>query len=170
MKGEQRRSKILEKLQEAQKALSASFLAKEFGVSRQIIVGDIALLRASGEDILATGKGYLLNKGQTGLVKHLACQHTPEQTREELEIILNHGGKVIDVIVDHPIYGELKGGLYLNNLLDMEDFLTRVKESRSALLSTLTSGVHLHTIVTPSEAEFSVIKKELQNAKILYED
>ena len=52
MKAAERRQKIMASLSQAQVPISASALASQFGVSRQIIVGDIALLRAADSDVI----------------------------------------------------------------------------------------------------------------------
>lgn len=49
MSGEERRGKIIQALKNSDKAVSATTLAKEFDVSRQVIVQDVALLRANGK-------------------------------------------------------------------------------------------------------------------------
>jgi hypothetical protein len=76
----------------------------------------------------------------------LACRHAAEDTQEELEILVDHGVKILDVIVEHPVYGELRGSLAIESRADVRDFLTQVRTSRAALLSSLTGGVHLHTV------------------------
>ena len=105
--GEARRKEILHTLANEEKPVSASKFASRFQVSRQIIVGDIALLRASGAAIIATARGYVLetNETQNGLVSKIAVQHGREQTEEELRLIVEAGGEVLDVIVEHPLYG-----------------------------------------------------------------
>ena len=60
MRAEERRQAIRELLQNSKQPVSASVLAARFAVSRQIIVGDIALLRAAGADISATPRGYVI--------------------------------------------------------------------------------------------------------------
>jgi hypothetical protein len=111
------------------------------------VVQDVAILRASGEEILATPTGYRLPVESARAHRAiLACKHPPERTEEELLILLDHGVRILDVIVEHPIYGELKGSLMLESRADLQDFLGRVRASHAALLSSLTSGVHLHTV------------------------
>ena len=63
--GEARRKEILHTLANEEKPVSASKFASRFQVSRQIIVGDIALLRASGATIIATARGYVLETNET---------------------------------------------------------------------------------------------------------
>ena len=106
MDGDKRKAEILRALQQTEKPISATSFAKEFGVSRQIVVGDVALLRASGENIIATARGYLLERESEKLISKIAVQHTPQQTAEELRTIVEHGGEVIDVVVEHPLRSE----------------------------------------------------------------
>jgi transcriptional regulator of NAD metabolism len=117
---EQRRRGILAWMQSHQEPVCGGELAKRFRVSRQCLVQDVAILRASGEKI--------------------------EATPEELQILVDHGVKILDVIVEHPVYGELRGSLMLESRADVQDFLARVHSSHAALLSSLTRGVHLHTV------------------------
>ena len=76
MNAQSRRNAIMEVLKAEEKPVSASTLAKQFNVSRQIIVGDIALLRAGGADISATPKGYVLAREREGLVRSIVCKHS----------------------------------------------------------------------------------------------
>lgn len=170
MDGVNRRELILSKLELAEKPISASRFAEKFKVSRQIIVGDVALLRASGYEIVATARGYVMEKEREkqGILRKIACQHIPEQTEEELMTILSFGGEVIDVIVEHPIYGELTGGLHVSTEKEAKDFLKNYEKSQASLLSELTAGVHLHTIRCEDEATFKQIKEALAQKKILY--
>lgn len=170
MDGEQRRALILLELETAEKPVSASRLAKKFSVSRQIIVGDVALLRAAGHEIIATARGYLLEtvQAQQGIIRKIACRHAPEQTAAELQTIISLGGEIIDVIVEHPIYGELTGGLHIRTEKEAEEFIKAYQNSRASLLSELTAGVHLHTIRCENEQMVTTIKKALEQKAILY--
>lgn len=172
VEGELRRQQIMQTLASAEKPVSASKFAKKFGVSRQIIVGDIALLRAAGEEVVATARGYILesNETNTGFVSKIAVQHERQQMEEELQIIIEHGGEVVDVIVEHPLYGELVGMLHLKTKQDIASFMKRYEKSQATLLSELTAGIHLHTIRYPDEATLKKIKRALSTAHILYED
>lgn len=145
--GDERRRRILEWMQRHQSPVRGSELAEHFDVSRQCVVQDIAILRAGGTDILATPRGYLLP--DTSKLEHreiLACDHPSERTEEELNILVDHGVKVIDVIVEHPLYGELRGSLMIESRADVQDFLQQMRTKKASLLSSLTSGVHLHTV------------------------
>ena len=129
-----RKEKIIEEIQKSQKPVSASALAKKLGVSRQIIVGDVALIRASGTNIIATPRGYILDNHQLQHTYTLAVKHTKEQLSDELYTIVDLGGSIIDVIVEHPIYGQLTGKLHLSSRYDVDQFLQKI-QFKIALLS-----------------------------------
>lgn len=167
MNAEQRRSQVLACLQTAQTPLSASHLAAQMGVSRQIIVGDIALLRACGHQIFATPRGYLLQRTPQGLRKTVACVHTREQMEQELNLLVDNGCTVLDVIVEHPVYGQLTGSLQLHNRYDVKQFIERAKDAPP--LSQLTEGIHLHTLLCPDEAAFERVQTALRQAGLLLE-
>lgn len=143
--GAGRRSAILQRLSTATGPVSAATLATELGVSRQIIVGDVALLRAGGAPIVATARGYVTAPG-AGMTRVLACVHPPEGMETELTAIVDQGCEVVDVIVEHPLYGQLTGTLGLRSRYDVQQFLLQCAESDARPLSLLTEGVHLHTI------------------------
>ena len=109
MSGDKRRLKILKEIANANSAVSASTLSKTYGVSRQIIVGDIALLRASGHKVVATPKGYIIQNNDGRYYAKVAVNHNAKETDIELRSLLNMGVYVIDVSVEHPIYGEICG-------------------------------------------------------------
>ncbi|WP_368251576.1 transcription repressor NadR [Enterococcus sp. 2201sp1_2201st1_B8_2201SCRN_220225] len=169
--GIKRRQAILNQLGQSEKPISATRFAKEFGVSRQIIVGDVALLRAAGEEIIATARGYLLETGHTdGLLKKIAVQHEAKDTRIELETIVKYGGEVVDVIVEHALYGELVGGLHIKTQADIEAFLKEYRNTNANLLSDLTNGIHLHTIRYQKAEDLEKIEAALLAAGILYRE
>lgn len=170
MEGQIRRNEILAHLQVADKPVSASRLAKKYGVSRQIIVGDVALLRAGGADIQATARGYQLAQTLSGFVGKIVCQHDAATTRQELLMIVAGGGEIIDVIVEHPLYGELVGGLHIQTPTEVADFVTAYEKSQASLLSALTEGIHMHTIRCQDQTTFENIKTVLAEAGILYQN
>lgn len=143
----ERRRQLLALL-EAGTALTGTWLAQRLGVSRQIIVQDVAILRAAGSDILATPQGYRL-ASQFQRNAHrivLACRHDREQVADELITLVDCGVTVVDVIVEHPLYGELRAPLWLRSRADVNDFVTQLEANQATLLSSLTGGVHLHTL------------------------
>ncbi len=164
MDAKERRQQLLEKLKTAGKPITGTALAKDLGVSRQVIVGDFAILRASGVEVYATPQGYVLPPSEKpkALRATLACRHGKDQLEEELAVIINHGGKILDVIVEHPVYGELKANLMLTSRKELEEFLHRLAESDAYPLATVTGGVHLHTIEVPDEKVLDRIKEDLR--------
>lgn len=169
MNAETRRKKILEHLSRSTAPVSATVLAGLFSVSRQVIVGDIALLRASGEEITATPRGYVLTNERPGLIKTVAVQHTEAQTEEELCIFVDNGCVVEDVVVEHNIYGQIVGQLQLASRYDVGQFMDRLENGSATVLSSLTAGIHLHTLRCPDEAAFTRACQALKEAGILLE-
>ena len=170
MIAETRREEILRLLEGAGGAMSAARLAERFSVSRQVIVGDIALLRASGAAISATPRGYVLEKESEQKVHTVVCCHSPEQTEQELNIIVDNGCAVRDVIVEHPIYGQLTGQLELRSRYDVRQFVLRSARDDVRPLSLLTDGIHLHTLLCPDEEAYRRVLHELGVAKLLYRE
>ena len=168
MDARERRERLLEKLRAAEEPLTGTLLAKELGVSRQVIVTDFAILRAAGNVIYATPQGYLLPLVESKSIKAtLACKHGQDELEEELSIIVDNGGKVLDVIVDHSLYGELKANLMLGSRREIGEFLHKLKDGKAEQLASITGGVHLHTIEIPSEQVLTKIKEELKSKGIL---
>ena len=168
MDSEARRRALSERLKEAEGPLSAAALAKELSVSRQIIVGDVALLRAGGLDITATPRGYLLPQSRAGVTCTLACRHRGDQMEEELNAMVDQGCTVLDVIVEHPIYGQLTGPLRLSSRYEVEQFVARCREEEAAPLSQLTEGVHLHTLLCPDQGAADRVRTALEKLDFLY--
>ena len=169
MDAQERRQAIAQRLEGAEGPVSAAALAREVSVSRQIIVGDVALLRAGGMDIAATPRGYVLPRESGGLVRTLACRHTGDQMEAELNAIVDQGCTVIDVIVDHPIYGQLTGPLQLSSRYDVSQFVARCRKESAVPLSLLTEGIHLHTVSCPDEEAFQRVRAALKAQGVLLE-
>ena len=161
---------IAGRLEQSEGPVSATALAKECGVSRQIIVGDIALLRAGGMDIAATPRGYILPSHTPGLIRTLATRHRADQMEEELNAIVDQGCTVLDVIVEHPIYGQITGPLRLSSRYEVGQFVTRCREEAAAPLSLLTDGIHLHTVSCPGEEAYGRVRAALKAMGVLLED
>ena len=169
MNAAQRREKILKELDGAKAPISASVLAAQLGVSRQIVVGDVALLRAGGAQIEATPRGYQFHPASGGYTGILACVHkTAEEMRTELYTVVDQGGTVVDVAVENPLYGELRGNLNLCSRYDVDSFLAEAATTPEGLLSRMTGGVHLHTLRCPDEETFRRIEAALAEKGILY--
>lgn len=170
MTTEERRRAILDTLTRANQPVSAAALARRFGVSRQIVVGDVALLRAGGARIDATPRGYLLGEAAAGYTGLVACCHsTTEGMRRELYAVVDQGGVAVDVIVENALYGEIRANLNVASRYDADAFVRQAETSPASLLSSMTGGVHLHTIRCADEAAFRRIQAALAEAGVLYE-
>lgn len=142
-------------------------LAKRYGVTRQVIVKDIAILRANGKKIIATPEGYIVAKKDTRIRKIIAANHDESRLKEELTIIIKLGGIVEDVIVEHPLYGEIRGVLMIKNFNDLDKFLLKYKQHKAKLLLMLTNGVHNHTISAKRKEDMDEIIKHLKEKGFL---
>ncbi|MBS4882404.1 transcription repressor NadR [uncultured Peptoniphilus sp.] len=157
-----RREELLKTLYEKQKPMSGESLAEKFDVTRQVIVQDIAILRASGKDIVSTNRGYYLNEERTQKV--FKVKHSDRDINKELNAIVDLGGRVKDVIVHHKVYGEIKKDLNCSSRRDVKIFIEKMKEEKSKPLDVLTGGVHYHTVLADNEEvieEIEVVLKEL---------
>ena len=169
MDARERRVELLTMLKNAAGPLTGTWLAKELNVSRQVIVGDFAILRAAGTAVYATPQGYVLPKIEMPktLKATLACKHERDNMENELAIIIDNGGKVLDVIVEHPIYGELTANLMLASRCDLNEFLRKLDQSKAEQLASITGGVHMHTVEVPDHKTLARIEEELKIKGIL---
>lgn len=165
LNGVERRQTILKMLQDNRKPISGAYLSKLLMVSRQVIVADIAILRAEGKEIIATPQGYIIPEysSSKNIRKVIACIHDSDGIEDELKIIVSLGGRVIDVMVEHPVYGEIRGMLMLTSLFDIDEFTRKLKESVSQPLLVLTGGVHLHTIEAENNYKLDMIENRLRD-------
>jgi len=168
--GEKRRELILNWLKENCQPLTGAELASKTGVSRQVIVQDISLLKARNEPIIATSQGYLYIQSQPQeqtFTRVVACYHTPEQTLEELQLIVDHGVTVKNVTIEHPVYGDLTASIMVSTRLEAEQFIKKIEETKSAFLLQLTDGTHLHTLQANSIAKLDSACKALKETGFL---
>ena len=170
MESDQRREQILNTIKQQKSPVSASSLAKTLNVSRQVIVGDVALLRAKGYEIIATARGYMIPeyKEFNQYLGKVACRHAPEKTKSELYTIVDLGAVVVNVIIEHEIYGEITGSLNLTERKDVDIFIKKVESSEIKLLSELTMGIHLHTLACRDKTHFEQICHALDMNGYLY--
>lgn len=143
-----RREAILSDIVNSNKPLTGGMLAGKYNVTRQVIVQDIAILRAAGHEIIATPQGYIIPKYNDSktVSRIIASKHDVEGIEDELITIVEHGGSVLNVIIYHPLYGEFKGQLMISSIQDVHNFIRRMNKEGAEPLSSLTEGVHLHQI------------------------
>lgn len=172
LRGEERREVILHLLKESEQPITGSELAEKTNVSRQVIVGDITLLKARNEPILATSQGYIFLKNSTAnheIEKIIACCHSPQRTEEELNLLVDHGITVKDVKIEHSVYGDLSASIMVSSRLEVKQFMEKIMTTGASYLSQLTEGIHLHTISAPSEEALEQAVDALKNAGFLIE-
>ena len=134
MTGEQRRKQLLELLAGSERPVSGTALAKRLGVSRQVIVQDIALLRANGTEIFSASRGYL---------------------------IVDMGGRVRDVFIYHKVYGVVRADMNIRSRRDVSRFLETIVSGKSSLLKNVTAGYHYHTVLAEDEPTLDMIQEQL---------
>jgi len=160
MKANERRKAIVNLLLSEQKAISGSSLSERFSVSRQIIVQDITILKNSGYDILSTHSGYIMQKSPLK-ERVFKLYHTTEQTEDELNLIVDLGGTVVDVFVWHKVYGRVVAKLNIFSRLQVKQFIEGVRTGKSSELMNITGGYHYHTVRAESEENLDKIEKAL---------
>lgn len=169
MDGEARRAYIMEALGKAEKAVTGTALARHCDVSRQIIVGDVAVLRAQGIEIISTPRGYQLIAGKHGMIRRVfVCCHGWDKTKEELLAIVDNGGVVRNVCVEHDVYGTLEAALNLHSRRDVLQYVKHMEKSHAELLSTISGGIHTHLVEAASEDDMDAITQALQDLGVLY--
>lgn len=168
--GDERRNWILELLKESGTPITGNDLAAQTNVSRQVIVGDITLLKAKNEPIIATSQGYMYLKGSSSVTlveRTIACLHSPELAEEELNLLVDHGVTVKDVKIEHQVYGDLTASIMVSNRQEVKQFMKKVMETKASFLSELTDGIHLHTISATSEEILDKAENALLKANFL---
>jgi hypothetical protein len=164
---EKRRVRLLDLLRHSDKPVSGTKLARRLRTSRQIIVQDIAVLRAAGEPIQSTVHGYLLWRPEpekslpSAHRSVIVSKHGKKECEDELMALVDLGVKVVDVVVEHPIYGEIRRPLMIQSPQDVRDFIEKLHHSGAELLCELTGGVHQHTIEAPREELLEKAKQVL---------
>ena len=170
MTGEMRRTKILDVLKSQHMPISGTALAKQFHVSRQVIVQDIALMRAENHWILSTNKGYVYRTEElddTQPKRVFWVKHSTEQVLDEFMTVLDLGGKILDVAVEHELYGQIRVDLLIETVQDAHDFVARLAKCKDNPLKVLTDDCHYHTVAAPSEKLLDLIERELSEKGIL---
>ena len=166
MTGAQRRKKIIDLIRNSETPLSGGALGKLTGVSRQVVVQDVALLRTEGYPIVATARGYVMNKPDEAQRVFKVC-HTNEQTEEELTTIVDLGGCVVNVMVNHRAYGKVSAELNIRSRRDVQMFMEQIRTGKSTPLMNVTSGYHFHTISAKSEEILDEIEAALKEKNFL---
>ena len=166
MKATDRRRALANRLLSSNEAVSGTALSEEFGVSRQIIVQDITVLKGTGYDILSTSRGYVIQKSPLA-ERVFKVKHTTEQTEDELSCIVGLGGTVVDVFVWHKVYGRIEAALNIFSPMHIKQFMEGVRTGQSTELMHITGGYHYHTVRADSEAVLDRIEAALNEKKYI---
>lgn len=166
--GARRREEMLSRIKESKKPVPGKELAETFKVSRQVIVQDIALIRAAGYDILSTNRGYLLNEPHTAS-RIFKVSHTEEELEDELCSIVDLGGEVVNVMVNHRVYGRMEAPLHITSRRKVREFIEDIRNGKSSPLMNITSNYHYHTIEADSTDTLDIIEEMLRRKAYLVE-
>lgn len=168
MTGADRRKMLLSMMRETDAPVSGTALGKKTGVSRQVVVQDIALLRTEGYPIVSTARGYMIEEPKE-VCRVIKVCHTNEQVEDELTTIVDLGGSVVNVMVNHRVYGKLDAPLNIKNRRDVAKFVNDLKTGKSTPLLNVTSGYHFHKISADSEEILDEIEEALRQKNYLSE-
>ena len=168
LSAEERRNRLVALLSASSTPISGSSLAKLLGVSRQVIVNDIALLRANRPEIISTPSGYTVI-GALPSMRGFKVSHTDEQMEDELSIFVDAGAIVVDVYVEHRVYGTIRAPLNICSRRDVENFLRDIESGVSSPLKNLTSGYHFHSVAARSTKILDEIEHSLRERGYLIE-
>lgn len=164
MTGVERREKLLSMLAKSKEPIAGAEMAKRLSVSRQVIVQDIALIRSSHYEILSTHRGYVIHsEDYPGVTRIFKCRHSDDQAEDELNCIVDQGGIVLNVFVNHKVYGRIQADMNIRSRRDVKNFIHDIHTGKSTLLKNVTSDYHYHTICADSEDILDAIEKELKN-------
>ena len=163
MSGKERRDEIMQYLIHQERPVSGTALAHEFGVSRQVIVQDIALLRSANVQILSTNRGYLVqNQTESRCTRVFKCCHTEEQEEDELNCIVDEGGIIENIYVNHKAHGKIAAQMNIHSRRGVKEYIERIHSGKSMSLINVTSGYHYHTVHAESEEILDTVGQKLK--------
>lgn len=162
----ERRSEIIKILREATSPIAAKYLAARFHVSRQVIVQDLAVIRAATPGIISTNRGYVLQQ-DTSFSREFKVRHNESQVEDELNLFVDYGGHVKNVSISHRVYGRITAEMDIRSRQDVQEFIQAMKDSQSTLLGNATSGYHYHLVEASSEKRLDLMEEKLQKAGYL---
>ena len=164
----ERRKEILDILRKSSSPVPAKQLAARFDVSRQVIVQDLAVIRASTSGILSTNRGYLM-ENDVIYTREFKVRHDEPEIERELNLIVDCGGCVKNISISHRAYGRVRAQMDIRSRQDVQEFVGRMVNSKSSLLANATSGYHYHLVEADSEARLDLIEEKLREAGFLQE-
>ena len=166
MHGSERREQIIRQIQESKAPVSGTKLASLYNVSRQVIVQDMAVIRAATPGILSTTRGYVIQQ-DSSCVREFKVRHESDQTAEEMNLIVDCGGRICNNSISHRVYGRVSAEMDIRSRQDVNEFITALNNSNSSALSNATSGYHYHLVEAASEERLDLIEEQLKKAGLL---
>ena len=160
LSGQERREQIIKILKQSDKPIPGTELAKLVDVSRQVVVQDMALIRANGIEITSTNRGYII-QDENKVSRVFKVIHTSDQVEEELNLYVDFGAVVEDVFVYHKVYGLIKVPMNIRSRRDVKKYLDGISSGKSSELMNLTSNYHYHTVSAESEEVLDQLQEEL---------
>ena len=165
----ERRAAILQQLAHAGAPIAARTLATHYGVSRQVIVQDLAVIRASHPGIISTARGYVLEQPDqpAGCTREFKVRHTPDRTGQELNLIVDCGGRVKNISISHRVYGHMEAVLGVNSRRKVAEFMEDIRSGKSSPLKNITSNYHYHRVSADSKETLDMIEEDLRQRGFL---
>ena len=160
LSGQERREQIVKILKQSEKPIPGTELAKMVDVSRQVVVQDMALIRANGTEITSTNRGYIIRE-ENKVSRVFKVIHNAEQVEDELNLFVDAGAVVEDVFVYHKVYGLIKASLNMKSRRDVKKYLEDISSGKSSELMNLTSNYHYHTVSAESKEVLDQLQEEL---------
>ena len=160
LSGQERREQIVKILKNGDGPIPGTELAKMLEVSRQVVVQDMALLRANGVEITSTNRGYII-RDEKKVSRVFKVIHTSGQVEDELNLYVDSGAVVEDVFVYHKVYGLIKATMNIRSRRDVKKYLADISSGKSTEVMNLTSNYHYHTITAESEEVLDQLQEEL---------
>ena len=165
----ERRQKIIRMISASSAPVPAKELAKICNVSRQVIVQVMVLIPASLHDIIASHREYIMNAPYTA-ERVFKVSHTDDQMEDELCSIVDLGGKVVNVMVNHRVYGHMEAALGINSRKKVMEFVENIRLGKSSPLKNITSNYHYHTVEAENEEILDSIEEMLREKRYLIEE
>ncbi len=162
----QRRKEILNILRQTDEPIAAKDLALRFGVSRQVIVQDLAVIRVAHPNIISTYRGYLLQL-ETTYSREFKVRHDDDGAKEELNLIVDLGGRVQNVSISHKFYGRVTAEMNISSRQDVREYIRALCSGHSRHLSNATGGYHYHLVEAMNEERLDLIEQALKEHHFL---
>ncbi len=124
------------------------------------------MIRAGGHEITSTNRGYVL-KEEPAVRRTFYVNHSDEALFDELVAVVDMGGKVINVMVEHKVYGKMEADLNIASRRQVNVFMSEIQSGQSSPLKNITSNDHAHIVEAESEEILNLIEEKFREMGIL---